>query len=285
MKKLKESKIIYESIKIPEKLEYKVNNALKSTKSKNNVYFNKVATVCASMCFVFIVLLNINPSFANTINNMPIIGRITSVFTIREYFKEDDVEIINIKEPAISTDDKKVEEKINNIIANKIKELEKESKISVDNLKKEINYEDKKGSIYPKVNVRIDYEIKYNKNNILSFILIKEEGINTTSKDLYTYNYNLVTGEEIKLEELLGSNYKEIINKEIKKQIKDRETKDKNQIFFNKNNNIENYFKGIKENQNFYINENEKPVIVFNKYEIAPGYMGVQKFEIKDEEK
>lgn len=285
MKKIKESKMIYESIKIPENLEYKVNNALRTNKNKSRFYINRVVTVCSSVCLLFILLLNVNPSFANAVNDIPVIGKITSIFTIREYFKEDDTEIINVKEPAIITNNKDVEEKINNIIANKIKDLEKESELSVDEIKKEIDYTDRKGSIYPKVNVRIDYEIKYNQNNILSFVLIKEEGINTTSKDLYTYNFNLETGNEITLEELLGKNYEEIINKEIKNQIAEREAKDKNQLFFNKNDNIDNYFKGISKNQNFYINENENPVVVFNKYEIAPGYMGIQEFEIKDEEK
>lgn len=285
MKKIKESKMIYESIKIPEKLEYKVNNALRINKNKSRFYINRVVTVCSSVCLLFILLLNVNPSFANTVNDIPVIGKITSIFTIREYFKEDDSEIINVKEPAIITNNKDVEEKINNIIANKIKDLEKESELSVDEIKKEINYKDRRGSIYPKVNVRIDYEIKYNQNNILSFVLIKEEGINTTSKDLYTYNFNLESGNEITLEELLGNNYEDTINKEIRNQIAEREEKDKNQLFFNENDNIDNYFKGISKDQNFYINENKNPVVVFNKYEIAPGYMGIQEFEIKDEEK
>lgn len=39
-------------------------------------------------------------------------------------------------------------------------------------------------------------------------------------------------------------------------------------------------FKGIEEDQGFYINEKGNPVIVFDKYEIAPGSMGMQAFEI-----
>ena len=140
MKKIKESKMIYESIKIPENLEYKVNNALRTNKNKSRFYINRVVTVCSSVCLLFILLLNVNPSFANTVNDIPVIGKITSIFTIREYFKEDDSEIINVKEPAIITNNKDVEEKINNIIANKIKDLEKESELSVDEIKKEINY-------------------------------------------------------------------------------------------------------------------------------------------------
>ena len=40
-------------------------------------------------------------------------------------------------------------------------------------------------------------------------------------------------------------------------------------------------FSGIEnEYQNFYINSEGKVVIVFEKYEIAPGYMGTQEFVI-----
>ena len=39
-------------------------------------------------------------------------------------------------------------------------------------------------------------------------------------------------------------------------------------------------FEKIAPEQKFYINENYKLVIVFDKYEVAPGYMGVVEFEI-----
>ena len=41
------------------------------------------------------------------------------------------------------------------------------------------------------------------------------------------------------------------------------------------------WFEGITENQKFYVNENGNVVIVFDKYEIAPGYMGMPEFEIQ----
>ena len=54
-----------------------------------------------------------------------------------------------------------------------------------------------------------------------------------------------------------------------------------NNMYFTKE---EGGFSGIEnEYQDFYINENKKAVIVFQKYEIAPGYMGIQNFEIPNE--
>lgn len=42
-------------------------------------------------------------------------------------------------------------------------------------------------------------------------------------------------------------------------------------------------FEKISKYQNFYINNESKLVICFDKYEIAPGYMGVQEFIIPAE--
>lgn len=39
-------------------------------------------------------------------------------------------------------------------------------------------------------------------------------------------------------------------------------------------------FKKISANQNFYINKDHKLVISFDKYDVAPGYMGVVEFVI-----
>lgn len=42
-------------------------------------------------------------------------------------------------------------------------------------------------------------------------------------------------------------------------------------------------FDKISKEQNFYINTEGKLVISFNKYEVAPGYMGVLEFDIPTE--
>lgn len=42
-------------------------------------------------------------------------------------------------------------------------------------------------------------------------------------------------------------------------------------------------FKSITEDRTFYINEAGKLVIVFDEYEVAPGYMGSVEFEIPTE--
>ena len=40
-------------------------------------------------------------------------------------------------------------------------------------------------------------------------------------------------------------------------------------------------WQGIEEDQNFYLDENGNLVVVFDEYEVAPGYMGAQEFTVE----
>lgn len=74
-----------------------------------------------------------------------------------------------------------------------------------------------------------------------------------------------------------GSDYKTIINEEIFKQIKERQQQ--GEVFFDD----EGGFKGIKDDQSFYINSNGQLVIVFGLYEIAPYVAGIIEFPIPNQ--
>ena len=88
------------------------------------------------------------------------------------------------------------------------------------------------------------------------------------------YNLDAQTGEDVTLEDLLGEDYINIANEAISEEIAKRGE-------------AEGYFIGdggfttITDDTDFYINENGNPVIVFDKYEIAAGYVGRPEFEIQ----
>ena len=119
-----------------------------------------------------------------------------------------------------------------------------------------------------------NYEIKYNKNNIISIPVVYYQftGGAHGMSELKTYNYDLVKGKEIQLKDLFKEDcrYKDIINKEIQDNI------EKNQQDYFKG---YDGFKGISENQKFYIEENGI-VVYFGQYEIAPYSTGIPEFKI-----
>ena len=83
----------------------------------------------------------------------------------------------------------------------------------------------------------------------------------------------------LNLKDVLGNNYKQIVDETIEKEIEER-SKNQNMTYFTKE---EGGFTGIEnEYQDFYINTDGKVVIVFPKYQIAPGSMGTQEFVIEE---
>jgi hypothetical protein len=93
------------------------------------------------------------------------------------------------------------------------------------------------------------------------------------------------TGNIITLSDLYGqdTDYIDTISKEIKRQMQDRMATDENNIYFIKSDEEPSGFDKITDDTNFYIDENGNVVIVFDEYEVAPGYMGVVEFTLPQE--
>ena len=130
---------------------------------------------------------------------------------------------------------------------------------------------------YQPINIQVDYKVGYSSDKIVSFIILKSETLASAYTEMYYYNIDIENGKKLNLRDIFGNEYKEIVNEAIYKEIEKR-SKNQNNIYFTEEN---GGFKGIEnEYQNFYINQDGKVVIVFEKYEIAPGYMGIQEFII-----
>lgn len=286
MKKMDNMKKIYNNTKIPNNLSTKIMQAFnENTEKKDKRIFklNFAWQTCGVVALSTIILLNTNQVFAESMGNLPIIGKIAQVLTIREYEKENEYIDMNVEVPEVSNlENKELEERVNNKINEKINELLKETNEFEEEVKIAVDTNSNAGSVCSKLNTQINYEVKCNNGEILSFILAKSEGINTTSDDVYTYNYNIKTGKEITLEEVLENDYNKA-NIQIQNKI-DEAIKNQSGLYFTKEDEElvgkDGYFSGINEKTKFYINEKQNPTIVFNKYEIAPGYMGIQEFEI-----
>ena len=124
----------------------------------------------------------------------------------------------------------------------------------------------------------MDYEIKCQNDRYLSFLITETETQATAFQQLYPYSIDLESGKELTLRDLLGPDWKEIVNASVREQIAQR-SQDPDHVYWGGDDYSE-AFTSIRDNQPFYLNEAGRPVVLFEKYEIAPGYMGVQEFEI-----
>ena len=271
---LKKAKDTYDSIEVPQELTYAVNKAIQSGKKNHKkrgifIALKSTTAVLATTFTLFVALLNTNESFAK-------------VFTVREYKEANDTDLIDVKIPAIqNTGNSDLENRINYEISSKINEVIEEAKNRAEEYKNAVLATGGTMEDFRPTMVNVDYKITYQDDNFISFIITKSESFASAYEEQYFYNIDIQNGKELNLKDVLGANYKEIVDNSVETQISERVTNDSNKIYFKKE---EGGFSGIKdEYQDFYINENKKAVVVFQKYEIAPGYMGIQNFEIPND--
>lgn len=281
MKKMEEAKKVYKSIKIPQQLDYTINKAIfnRCDKTKNRVKYIKYLTSTVACSFaIFIIMINVNTSFAKSVSDIPVIGELAKVFTIKEYKEEDNIKLIDAKIPALeNTGNTDLEKRINYEIMLKINDVLKEAEDRAAEYRKAVIETGGREEDYHPLRIQVDYKVGYSTEKIVSFMILKSETLASAYTEMYFYNIDIETGKKLNLRDLLGNDYKKIVDDEIYKEIEIR-SKNPDNIYFTKG---EGGFEGIEnEYQDFYINKEGKIVIVFEKYKIAPGYMGIQEFVI-----
>lgn len=289
MKSLNVSKLIYDNLEIPKELQSAVEQLVKSEEIKETakgrkkiIKFRYAATAAAVLLTVLIIGLNTNQAFAQGMAELPLVGNLIKVLTVRSYHEvKDNMEFdVNIPEIQTGKDTETaivdINAKISEIVANYTLEAEKRiadykaAFLETGGTEKEWEERNFK--------VKVDYEVKAQTEDYLSLVLTGDEDWSGAYGIRYYYNLILKTGETLTLESLLGEEYKKVADTRIREEMGKRVSENPDYMYFSE---AEGGFSGITDETNFYINSSGNPVIVFDKYEVAPGFMGRQEFEIR----
>ena len=238
----------------------------------------KSAAAAAAVLLIFAGALNTNMVFAKSAEELPVIGVLARVLTFRSYEeKTDDLEI-SVEIPSIdmiAEDLKGAEQPVNEEILRLCEQYAAEAE------KRAIQYRDAffaTGGTEEEwkahnIQIRVWYEVKAQSDQYLSLAVMGAENWTSAYSETKYYNIDLQDGSLIRLSDILGENYKQKADQEIRRQIRERQQE--GGIYFE-------HFDGIREDTPFYLNESGQPVIVFEPYEIAPGSEGRQEFVISE---
>ena len=282
---------IYEAQTPPQELAERINLEIAKSKKRRKAQSGyagfKIAGAMAACLAIFIILLNTNQGFAMAASRIPVVGSVARVFTFRSYEEktadqELKVEIPEVvpQESAASGQVKDYTLTVNQLIQEKVDQFVEESKQRVQEYKEafiatggteeEFKEHDIKSSV--------TYDVKLQQDNILSFVIMTSENWVSAYNQNFYFNMDLNTGKDITLDEVLGANYVQTANESILRQMKERTEQNPDYTYFTPE---EGGFETIGPDTSFYINEKGNPVVVFAKYEVAPGFMGTQEFEIE----
>lgn len=276
----------YEEILIPDELSERVEEAICSAQLRRSpIPLRKIAGAIAACFALFIIGLNTNIAFAKTVTNIPVIGQLAKLFVFTEYSSENEERVLDVKIPKLeNTGYDNLENRINSEIRMKMNEIISEAETRAKEYRKAYLETGGDPKDIWKMEITVDYEIKCSNERYVSFIIWKSESLASIYTEQYFYNIDLDTGKELTLRDLLGPNYISIANEAVLEGIEKYLEEDENAIFFGYDKDDDNLipgFESITSDQQFYINDKGQVVVVFEKYSIAPGYMGILEFIVE----
>lgn len=186
---------------------------------------------------------------------------------LKEKHYETEGTIVTVKIPhVVNVKDDKVKKVINKLITQ-----------AIDDFTNEFKEFDKEPNTEHKLIADITFQNYYSDDKIISFSINATQIMADSYLQKKFYTVDLKTGEVYNIEHFLGSDYQNIVKKSVQQQIAENKEKYPNLMYFDEAvNNLK-----ITNEQPFYINKDNQVVVVFNQFEIAPGYMSLPEFIIK----
>lgn len=287
--KLKEIKQDYETVSIPKNLEQRVQlgiiQAKRETETRKSfyqrpVFWAKFGGCVAAAMAAFVLLANFNAPIAHAMSDLPILGSIVKIVSFRTFESSEKDMNASVNIPEIEVKDssgntnKKTTEELNTAVKEYTDQI-------IAQYQKDVAETNGEG----KENITTDYEILSDSPRLFSLKINTVISLNTSDDTIKIYHVDKTTGNMISLQDIFqkDSSYLSILTTEIKRQMRKQMANDDSIAYFIDDKEIpEANWQGLNNDANFYIKQG-KLIIVFDKYEVAPGYMSVCEFAIPND--
>ncbi len=244
----------------------------KKVKKRQTFRFYRIAAALAGLAVIMLfVLPNVSEVYARTLEKVPIIGELVRVITIRNYSYMDENHEMSIQVPQI--EDEKTFASVNQEIAEMSDALRSRFYEDLDMIGDEGH-----SSLY------VDYEVVTNTKNWFTLKIQVVEAAGSGNVTYQFYHLNKITGEIVTLKDIVADqNFYQIVEQNVEQQMLEAMKDDSNLRYWVQDKTFGDCV-SIDEQHNFYWNKDGNLVIPFDKYEVAPGYMGTPEFVIDRDE-
>ena len=271
-----------EQIPVPESVHQRTEMLLDSLPEKEakpklrilHTTTRRFISTAACILFVMLVLLpNLSVTYAHAMENIPIIGDLVEIFTIRNYFYSDDRHELDAEVPEVNDPSN---EQVSDLINKDVNELTSAViQKFYDDL--EISHDTGYGSIY------IDYETVTNTDEWFTLKLTVSEVQASSNTYFKFYHIDRTNGTYVTFGDLIDSEDFGAIEQIIRAQMEAEMAADPDVVYWTEDTKLGQSITALTADQNFYFDDTGNLVIVYNKYEVGPGSMGCPEIVIGKE--
>ncbi len=256
-------------------------------KKKNHRVFKIVGWAAAAAAVAILVLPNTSPKIAHAMSQVPVLRNVIQVVVIRDYSYAEAQYEADIEQGSITVE---TEDDVDYTIV--VDEVADETEVSVtiintdiDTMTQELiaSFEADVATKEGCRGVYMNHEVITDTDKWFTLRIYAEDVEASGTQYVYYYHIDKTTGKIATLETLFveDADYITPISENIISQMREQMATDENMIYWlDEEIDPEMNFTKIKEDQNFYLNEQGAIVICFDEYEVAPGYMGLVEFTI-----
>lgn len=275
---LQQARQQYEAIPIPPQLSARLEQTIAQHTPAKSRPLRRIPVIAAACLLTLLAFCNLQPTAAQAVADVPVVGQIVRVLTVQSWQQQGNAGTIAVNQPALEDDSalaQSVNAQIDRIVAERTAEAEqrleeyRQAFLATGGTEAQWAEHD--------LHVQIDYQIFCQNQRYLSFVVTSVEDWSNAYTEAFYYNLDMQTKQQLTLQDLLGDDYIQIANAEIRRQMDARMAADPDITYFDAD---LGGFTSIDETTPFFISENGNPVIVFDRYTIAPGFMGAQQFEV-----
>lgn len=282
-KRLLEEKKRYQEIPVPGELKGKLEE---TTKKAGKVHRFRIPAVVAAAVALLILLPNTGADIAYAMGNIPVIGKLFQAVTFRDYQYESERFDANVEVPQIVVEnmDENVEgtEEDSKQLQETIEQVNFDIEEVTNQLIEEFKASAELGESYG--SLEIHHETVTDNEQYFTLKLSIYQGAGSGSESYKLYTIDKRSGRRVQIADLFQENsgYADVLSEDIRNQMRAAMAEDEMNMYWVDSTDMpELNWEGIKEDQNFYFDESGNLVIVFDEYEVAPGYMGAQEFTVE----
>lgn len=266
-------------------------------KSKKKALVYRMAIAAAAAAALLVILPNTGADVAYAMGTLPVVGKLFQAVTFRDYRYENERFEANVEVPQIVVEDMGVGEEAETGKEETEKEEMESGSENVQQTVDEINFDIEQvtnqlieefqesaelGESYG--SLEIHHETVTDNENYFTLKLSMYRGAGSGYESYKFYTVDKKTGKRIQIGDLFqeGSNYNELISENIKDQMRTQMAEDEGKIYWVDYEEVPEWsWERMKDDQNFYFDAEGNIVIVFDEYEVAPGYMGAREFTVE----